>query len=277
MPEEQGTESLPAAREMGEQESGRREVREEQEEVKVAINGKQEEEIDDGNSFKEVKLEEERKKGGQERRAGLGEDPAKEAAEKREDEGWKEKREDEQNQSEEKTGTNEMQKGVTKEEEGKEEQEEKGKEVTGALNKLNAHRPNTEEEQQGQEDNLKPTASPEPQTLTVDPEPPAGQKERREETVKKGEREMRQTPSPPKVQSAVVRFQSTTHGQRFQVRSRTNELAEPGRPCSMFRSREHAQTHPPCDSNVQEDDNGSEGHEEEVKIKVSELKKRFEA
>lgn len=282
VPEEEGTESLPAACEMGEHEGGTREVREKQEEVNLAINGNKEEEIDDRNNLKEVNLEEERKKDGQDKNASSREDPVKETAEKREEEGLKEKREDEQNQTEEvvegrEIETNDMQKGVTKEEQENESQEDKGKELTGSSNKLitlNPHNPNTVEEQQVQEDNQKPPVSPGPQSLIVDPEPPAGQEKRREEAVKKEERQMRQTPSPPKVLSAVARFQSQVHSQGFQVKSRTNELAEPGRPCNMFRSRENT-----CDSNITEDDNCSEGHEEEdpSPVKVSELKKRFEA
>ncbi|XP_044045875.1 DENN domain-containing protein 1B isoform X2 [Siniperca chuatsi] len=288
VPEEEGTESLLSAHEMGEQERGKGEVTEKQEEVKVAINGNEEEETDSRNNFKEVKLEEERKKDGQEKSVSFGEDPAvKEMAEKREDDGLKEKTKDGQNRSvdvvegqKEQTekGTNEMQKGVAREEEGNQNQEEKGKEVTGSLNTLNPHHPDTVEEQQEQEDNLKPTASPGPQSIIVDPEPPAGQEKSSEEAAKKEEWEMRQSPAPPKVLSAVARFQSQAYSQGFQVKSRTKELAEPGRPCSTFRSRENAQTHPPRDSNISEENNRSEGQEENLPpIKVSELKKKFEA
>ncbi|KAM9362692.1 DENN domain-containing protein 1B [Symphorus nematophorus] len=281
VPEQERTESLLAACELGEQESGPREVREKQEEVKVAINGNHEEETDNRNNSKEVEAGEGRKIDGQEERVSLGEDTVKETAEKREDEGLNEKREDEQNQSMEivegkemEKRTNDMQEGVTREEEGRENQEDTGKEDTGSLNKLtrvNSHHPSTVEEQQGQEDNLKPTASPGPQALNVVSKPPAGQEKRSEEAVKKEEWQMGQTPSPPKVLSAVARFQT----QGFQVKSR----AEPGRPCNMFRSRENAQTHPPGDSNTSEENNSLEGCSEEdlPSIKVSELKKRFEA
>ncbi|XP_070683938.1 DENN domain-containing protein 1B isoform X2 [Pempheris klunzingeri] len=268
-PEKEGTESRLAVCETGEQEYRQREVSETQEEVKVAINGNKEE-TEDNNNFKEVKLEEERKKDGQETRDSLGEDPVKETAEKQEDEGLKEKTEDEQNQTEEvvegqETETHEMQRGVTREE-GKEKQEEEGQEVTGSLHKLiklNPHHPNTEEQQQGQKDNLKPTAPAAPQSLLSDPEPPAGQEKRKEEAVKK-------------VLSAVARFQSRSQG--YQVKPRTTELAEPGGPCDVFQSRDNAQTQLPCDSNIS-DDNCSERNEEESPspIKVSELKKRFEA
>lgn len=266
--------------EMQEQEGGRREVREKQEEVKVAINGNQEEEIDDINNPQEVEAEEERKKDGQEKTVSLVEDPVKETAEKREEE--REQLKDEGNQSvEEVEGqetdkrTNEMLKDLTREQQG-EDQEEKDKEVTDSLNKvtkLNRPHHNTAEEQQEQEDNLKPTAS---QSLIVDSEPLTHQENRHEEAAKTEEREMRKTPSPPKVLSAVARFQCQAHSPS---QTRDKELAETRRPCNIFQSREKAQTHPLCESNTSEENNCSEGHEEEdsPSIKVSELKKRFEA
>ncbi|XP_068585014.1 DENN domain-containing protein 1B isoform X2 [Cebidichthys violaceus] len=279
VPEEEGTDSRLAVCEVGEQEIREREVQEEQEEVKVAINGNQEEEIDDGNNFEEVRLEEETKKEGQEKRVRLGEDPLKEMTEELKDERLRENREDEQNQNEEvaegreiEKGTSEMQINEAREEEGKDKQEETIKEVTlNKLIKLNPHHPNPE-------DNLKPTASPGPRSLIVDSKPPAAQGKRSEEAVKKEEQEMRQTPCPPKVLPVVARFQSQ-ESRGFQVKSRTKELAEPGRLCNMLLSREKAQTQPPCDSNISEEKKHSEGHECEdlSPIKVSELKKRFEA
>lgn len=265
--------------EMGKQERGQKEHREKQEEVKVAINGNQVEEIDDRNNFKEVKLEEERKK----ERESLGEDPVKEIAEVQE-EGWKEIRENEKNQSKEvdegkDLQRNEKQKGVTGGEEEEENQEEKNQEVTTSVNKLNPQHLNTMEEQHGQEDTPNPetTASPEPQSLAADPEPPA--EERSEEAEKIMDQEVRQTPTPPKVRSAVALFQSQASSQGFQVKSRTKALAEPGRPCNTLWSREDTQTHLTCGSNTSEENNRSEVPEEENRppIKVSELKKRFEA
>ncbi|XP_034393411.1 DENN domain-containing protein 1B isoform X2 [Cyclopterus lumpus] len=280
VPEEEGTDSLLAVCEVGEQEIREKEVREEQEEVKVAINGNQEEEIDNGNNCEEVRLEEETKKEGQEKRVSLGEDPLKEMAEEREDERLREM-EDVHNPNEEvakgreiEKETREMQKKKTREEEGNDMQEEKGKEVTlNKFIKLNPLPPNPEE------DTLKPTASPGPRSLIVDrTTPPAAQRKRSEEAVTKVEQEMRQSPSPPKVLPAVARFQSLPHSRGFQMKSRTTEPAEP---CSMLRTRENAQTHPPCDSDISEERKRSEGHEEDDEdlppIKVSELKKRFEA
>ncbi|XP_076585577.1 DENN domain-containing protein 1B isoform X1 [Chaetodon auriga] len=273
VPEEEGMESLLAACEMGEQESRLREVRQKQEEVKVALNGNREEEIDDRQNFEEVTAKEERKRDNEEKRMSLGEEPVKEAV-KREDQLLKEKREDEPNQGVEVLEGQET--DATREEEGRENEEEKGKEETGSLNKLtnlNRHHASMEEELQGQEDSLKPTASPGPQSLIADPEPVAGQGETSEEAEKNEEREVRQPTSPPKVRSAVQRFQG------FQVKSRAKELAEPRRPYDKLQSRENAQTHPPCDSKTSKENSCSEGHEEEdlPSIKVSELKKRFEA
>ncbi|XP_040891544.1 DENN domain-containing protein 1B isoform X2 [Toxotes jaculatrix] len=290
VPEEEGSESLLAECEMGEQERGQREDGEKQEEVKVAINGNQGEEIDNRNNFKEVKFEEERKRD-QEKRASLGEEPVKLTSSKQEDEGLTEKREDEGKQNEEaaegreaERETDQMQQDLAREEEGKENQKEKDKEATGSLNnliKLNLHDQNTVGEQQGQEETANPetTASPGPQSLTAEPTPPAGQEKRSTEAVKEEEREIRQTPSPPKVLSALARFQSQGPSPSFQVRSRVKGLTEPGRPSNTLWSRENTQTHPPHDSKTSEENNRSEAHEGEVPppIKVSELKKRFEA
>lgn len=292
VPEEEGLESLLVACEVGEQEGGQGEAREKQEEVKLAINGNRGEEIDSRNNSKEVKLEEEKKKEYLEKRVSFAEGPVIETVEQREDEGLKEKRE---NQSkgvvgghEMEKGTNEMQRDVARVEEGKEKMEEQSKEATESLNKLiklnpQCEHPDIVEEQQGQEEtpSLKTAASPGPRHLAADLTPPACQEKRGEEVVKKEEREMRQTPSPPKVLSTVARFQPQGPSQGFQVKSRTMGLAEPERPCSKFRSRENAQTHPSRDSNIPSEANScSEAHEDEDPppvIKVSELKKRFEA
>lgn len=287
VPEEEGSESLLAACEMGEEDRGQREDGEKHKKVKVAINGNQLEEIENRNNFKEVKFEEERKRD-QEKGVILGEEPVKETSEKQE--GLNEKSKDERNQSEEvaegqeiESETNKMQKGVAREEEGKENQEEKDKDLTGSLNKLikrKPHDPNTVAEPQGQEETANPEtpASPGPQSLAADPKPTAGQEKRSEEAVKKEERGIRENPSPPKVLSAVAHFQSQASSQSSQVKSRVKGLAEPERPCNVLWSRDNTQT-PPCDSNISEENNLSEAHEEEDSppIKVSELKKRFEA
>ena len=128
------------------------------------------------------------------------------------------------------------------------------------------------EQQQGQEEtpNLKTAASAGPQCLAADLTPPADQEKRGEAAVKS-----------PKVLSAVARYKSQVPSQGFQVKSSTKGLAEPERPCSMFRSRENTQTHTSCDSNTPSEVNSCSKSDEEEDppqiIKVSELKKRFEA
>lgn len=269
VPEEEGTESLLTACEKQEKEREQRQDGEEREEVKVAINGNQEE-IDDKNNFKEVKLEEKREKD-QEKIVSLGEDPVSEMAEKEEKKGL-----EEAVGLETERGTNEMQKLVTTEE------VEESKEVGDSLNKLmklNPHHPSSVEKQQGHEETVGPetTVPPGPQSLAADLQPPAGQEKKNQEAERKEEQEVRQIRSTPKVQSAVERFQSQASSQSIQVKSRAKALSEPGRPCNVFQSRERAQTQ--CDSDVSHSNNRSEAPEEEERpaIKVSELKKRFEA
>nr|XP_046263111.1 DENN domain-containing protein 1B isoform X2 [Scatophagus argus] len=276
VPEEEGTGSPLAVCEMREQEGGLREIRDMQEEVKVKINGNQEEETDERNNFMKVKTEEDREKDGQEMRVSLTEDPVKEPMEKQEKEELKEKRAEIFEGPEMEKGTSEMLKGDTRENEGREGQEGKDKEVKGSTNKLTqltTSKDNSVEEQQGQVDNLKPTTSPGPQN----PTPPGGHENRSEAAVKKDTQEVRQTL--PKVLSAVARFQSQTYSQGVQVKSRAKELAETESPCTMFQSREKTQAHPPCESNISEENSHLERHGEEdlPSIKVSELKKRFEA
>ncbi|KAJ4921747.1 hypothetical protein JOQ06_016457 [Pogonophryne albipinna] len=267
--EEDRTESPLAVCDIGQQKGGR------QEEVKVAINGNKEE-IDGGGNFKEVKLEEETKEVGQEKRVSLGEEQLIGIGDNCEDEGLKEERESEQRQSDEvaegqelEEVTNEMQKGETKGEEGKEQEKDD-------LNKLNRHHPNAAEEQQELEDNLEPTSG--LQSLIVDPKPPEGPVKSREEAVEKQEQDTKQTPSSPEVMSAETRVQSQAQSHGFQVKARIQERSEPERPCKTVWSRENTQTHPPCDSNISEKKNASKnGEDEPPLIKVSELKKRFEA
>ncbi|XP_033961559.1 DENN domain-containing protein 1B isoform X4 [Pseudochaenichthys georgianus] len=263
VPEEDRTESPLAVCDIGQQKGGQ------QEEVKVAINGNKEEEIDGGGNFKEVKLEEETKEVGQEKRVSLGEEQLIGIGDNREDEGLNEERESEQRQRDEvaegqelEEVTNEMQKGEAKGEEGKEQEKDD-------LNKLNRHHPNAAEEQQELGDNLEPTSG--LQSLIVDPEPPEGPVRSREEAGEKQEQDTKQTPSSPEVVSAETRVQS-------QVKTRIQERSEPERPCNTVWSRETTQTHPPCDSNISEKKNASKTGEDKLPlIKVSELKKRFEA
>lgn len=269
---------------MRESKSGQREDRTKQEEVQVALNGNQEE--GDRNKFQEVKLAEDRKTDDQEKRASFGEVPVNEMVKKQEDEGLKIKREDDKNQSEDlsegpesERGTNDngVQPSVTTEDKNKT-QEEKSKEVGGSLQELikqNPHHPNSVEEQQGQEEmvNAGTTVPPGPQSFAADPKPPDSQ----EEATTKEQHEEKQTRVPPKVMSAVARFQSQGSSQVFQVKPRIMPPSESGRPGNVLRSRENAQT--PRDSDPSDTSRSDSTEEEEDRplIKVSELKKRFEA
>ncbi|XP_030589906.1 DENN domain-containing protein 1B isoform X2 [Archocentrus centrarchus] len=285
VPEEEGLNNLQSENETNEQKIGLREDWEKQEEVTRTINGNQAEETDGQNNFKEVKLEENIKKEDQEKSVRLGEDRVTEMSAKR-DEGLKEKTEDEQNQTEEETAESEVERETHEipktSEAGKETQLEKSEEVIGSLSKLlnpNPHHPNSVEEQQEQGKMAIPdtVASgpgiPEP----ADPNPTTGQDKKIDIEARKEEQDVKKTPSPPKVLSAVARFQSQAPSQGFQVKSRVKAFAESGRPCNVFRSRENA--HMPCNSDTSETNNRTEAPEEEDQppVKVSELKKRFEA
>ncbi|XP_019939279.2 DENN domain-containing protein 1B isoform X2 [Paralichthys olivaceus] len=285
VPEHEEPESLQARCESDENERGLREYGEKQEEVKEVLNGNQGGEKENTNTFKEEEFEEQRKKGGEEMRESLGEEPVKD---KREDEGINEKIEDERNKSNEVTEghreTDKIQKGVATEERH-ENQDNQEKEVTRSLNKLiklNPHDRNMVKEQQGQQESANPesTASPGPQSLVADHQPPAGQEKKCEEAVMKTEQELRQTPSTPKVQSAVERYHCHTSSQSFQVRSRIMGSSEPGRPGNVLWSKENTQTHHVLPRHLDTSENNCpEVHEEKKAppIKVSELKKKFEA
>ncbi|XP_072240553.1 DENN domain-containing protein 1B isoform X1 [Leuresthes tenuis] len=274
---EEQTHSLHVACEMGEQKLGQWEDREKQNETNVAINGEQEEEeMGDRCNFKEVKLEEERKKEHQEKSVSLGEDPLNDMAEGREDEGLKEKTNHELSQDEEVAAgqeiqtTKEMQESVTREE-VIETQEEKSKEVKEYLNickKLDPCHSNSVLEKRDQGEI---TVIPEPESRASDPKPQAGQEKEGEIAAKKDEQHVKQISSPPRVLSAVVRFQSQPSIQGFQVKSATKALAEP-----VFQSRENTQTHSPRDSETHKSPEAPD-EKDGPPVKVSELKKRFEA
>lgn len=280
--EEEGSESLLETCEMANKERGQQEDSEKQEEVKVAINGNQREDTDNINNFKEVNFDEARERD-QEKKVSLGEELVKETLEKREDDRSKEKREDERSQSAEQAEGQETERETHKmqrsrEDDGKESQEEKDKELSASFDNLDPHDPSTMEEQQGQEEIASPETpgSPGPHGLAVDPKPQVSQEKKSQEVVKNEEQETRQTPPPPKIQSAIARFQSQASSPSLQMKSGIKSLAEPGRPCNLLWNRENTQHHP----NKSEENNSSEAHEEEGPppiIKVSELKKRFEA
>ncbi|XP_006790826.1 DENN domain-containing protein 1B [Neolamprologus brichardi] len=287
VPEEEGLENMNMQSENKTEEpkNGQRQDREKQEEVTGAINGNQAEETDDQNKFKEVKLEENIEKQDPGEGVSLWEDPVNEICAKS-DEGLKENKENEQNQTEEVIAEPEMERETHESpkarEEEKESQLEKNEEVRGSLSKLinpNPKHPNSVEEEQNQGKEAVPdtTVSPGPQIPAVDPNPTSVQEKKIEVAAGKLEQEVKQTPSPPKVLSAAARFQSQGSTQSFQVKSRVKAFTEPGKPCTVFRNRENAQM--PCDSNTSETNNRTEEAEEEERppVKVSELKKRFEA
>lgn len=203
-----------------EEEAG--EVRENQAEVKVEINGGKGEEIEDRNNSKELKLEE----------------------------GLKEKSEDEGNQSRNVLEGHASEESMTAAEEGNRNLEERTKDMTDYSNKPIESNP--------QDD---------PHPNTVEEKQEVGQG-------------VRVTPSLPKVLSAVKCFQSQMSSQGFHVQSRTKGLSEWETPRVITQSTENVQSHSSCDSNTQPEANSrSKAHEEgdPPPVKVSELKKRFEA
>ncbi|KAL3996126.1 ribosomal RNA-processing protein 9 [Sarotherodon galilaeus] len=286
VPEEEGLENMNMQSENKTEEPkiGHRQDGKKQEEVTGAINGNQAEETDDQNKFKEVKLEENIEKQDQGEGVSLGEDLVNEISAKS-NEGLKENKEDEQNKTEvnaEPEMERETHESPKPREEEKESQLEKNEEVRGSLSKLinpNPQHPNSveEEENQGKEAVPDTTVPPGPQIPAVDPNPTSVQEKKIEIEARKLEQEVKQTPSPPKVLSAAARFQSQGSTQNFQVKSKVKAFTEPGKPCTVFRNRENAQM--PCDSNTSETNNRTEEAEEEERppVKVSELKKRFEA
>ncbi|XP_037327386.2 DENN domain-containing protein 1B isoform X2 [Pungitius pungitius] len=260
-PEQEGTDSLLV---VCDQEFRDREFGEE--EVKVAINGNQEEEIDNRKNVEEVSLDKETKEEGIGKGVSVGEDPGTEMAEEREDKRLRGNKKDEQNPKEEVAEGQEMKESeIQKEEEGKDKQEEIKYDTLDKLIIPNPHQTNA------MEDNLNPTSPSGLRQLLEDPESPAAQENSSEEAVK--EQETRRSPSTPKVLPAAARFQLQAHGRGFQVKSRTEELSEPGRPRNKLQSKDTAQTS--CDSNAPE---AAINEDEDLPlIKVSELKKRFEA
>lgn len=256
LPEEEGADNLPVACEMME---GQTEDREKQKETNAAINRKQvEEETHNRNDFQEVTLEEEK------RQKDPGEDGVNGTTEAKENEGFKEKKKDdngwseEEEEEEQERGINKLQESVTKEE-GNVMNEKKSngpKELLDICIKLNSMGEQTE-------------VPPETQIHAEDHKPADSQEKTRGIPPKNENQVVQPTFTPPKVTSAAERFRSQASTQGFQIRSAPKVSAE-----SVFRCREKTQTHPPGDS----DKNTETPEEEELPLlKVSELKKRFEA
>lgn len=242
-----------------EEEVGPKEVVEKQEETKIT--NQEEEGLDDRNNVKEVEAE---KEVGQddihEDGVSLGEEPVEDPAVLRGEREEELKDDDEErDEDKEREGTD---KGTDEGEEQQEEDQEKSKEeASDSLNKATKL-----EETPGPEGNLQPAAS---LSAIRGAEPLA---DNQDEAVKTEGKDATKTSSPPKVLSAVARFQSQAHSQGLPLKTRAKELAG----SNVFWSREKAQL---SDSNKADSDVRSEERDEEVLpvIKVSELKKRFEA
>ncbi|XP_043970382.1 DENN domain-containing protein 1B isoform X1 [Gambusia affinis] len=272
LPEEEGAECLRVASEVTEHEAKQREVREKRRETDGEINEKQE--TTNSDNFEEVKMEEEQSKGDHENIASFGENP-QEMTEGKEDERIKDERKDEGIQSEEAAvlqeeegKTNNMQENETKEE-MTETQKDTNNDSTETLNLkcVNREDPLLNSVEKPQRD---ATVPPEPDDVTAESKPPPSEEKESDETPKKEEQGPRVTSPPPKVLSAVARFQCQSYSQQgFQFKSIPKNSAEPA-----LRCREKVQT--PCDLDTNKNAEASE-EEDRPPVKVSELKKRFEA
>lgn len=260
--QEEGAECLVVVNDVAEHEVRQREVGEKQKETNGDINGKQEINI---NNFKEVKTEEEESKGDPANTERFEESDVKEMTEGTEDKITKDTRKDDEIQSvegESKT-INETK------EEMKETQECTNNDSQEKLNikYINKDDPllNSVEEQHSE-----PPVTPGLDDVTADPKLPVSHEKERDKTPKTEEQGVRLTSPPPKVLSAVARFHGQPYSQQsFQLRSISKNSADP-----VFQCREKVQTLCDLDTNK-----NSEGAEEEDRppVKVSELKKRFEA
>ncbi|XP_047220750.1 DENN domain-containing protein 1C isoform X1 [Girardinichthys multiradiatus] len=265
--EEEGAECLLVASDVAEHEVREKENREIEKEKIGEVNGKQE--INYTNKCMEVKVEEERSIEDPENMACFEKSSVKEMTEGTEDERIKNTRKDDEIQSGEALVQEEGKKRCdTQENETEEEiietQNEKNNDSKETLKCINRDDPifNSVKEQQGEA-----TVTPGP--VTADPKPPLSQEKKSENTPIK-EQGVCLTSPPPKVLSALARFQGQPYSQQgFQLRSISKNSAE-----AAFRSREKLQT--PCDSDTNQSSEAPE-EEDHPPVKVSELKKRFEA
>lgn len=217
-----------------------------QEDVKEAIDGNQEEEeLEESNNCEDVGREEEEKKASDE--TGVS---SEEGGNKTEVEELKENDKEKENQIIEEDRSCEVMKELQQPQQRGDQEEKERAEVSPP------HQ-NTAQEQQEQDTSLKPADL---QSFTDEPPQKVSDEE-----------EKRPTLPAPKVLSAAAHFQSQAHSWGFQVNSRAKELAE-NRTSVLLWSREEVQT----PTNKLKEKNSEE--EEELRlIKVSELKKRFEA
>lgn len=307
VPREEESESPPVACELGGQESEQSELGEErekgvkQEETEAGMSINQEINNERTNN-KEAKLEEEEKKEKQEEKAHSGEKSEEEKVENRENKGSQGNKEDKRDRDEEVQERGEIERGrqepvreqgdLVREARGEESQEdEKDNDLPRDRllrldNQSDCHPNSVEvmEEHEGQDGRVNPTttASPGAHCLTAAPQckPPMAQEERDEVGGGAEEREVGQTSCPPKVQSAATRFRSEASGQGLYMKFQTRSVSETGRSSNMPQSWNNLQSCPIKNSNITLDaGDQSDPTEEEATppIKVSELKKRFEA
>ncbi|CAN9509988.1 unnamed protein product [Ophioblennius macclurei] len=244
VPEERGTDADPeAVGEVDEPDGGQRKGGVKWEEV----NGSREDEADQTDNFDKVNLGAQREATVQQRKNSVEEDSSN---------GLMEKREDERRETERKA--TEMQKLEAAADDGAETHEKMK---------------NQEEERGSLRDPFPATSVEEHlETKTTTPREPPSPGEKSEDE----ERESRQTtpPPPPKVQSAKARFQTQAPSQGVPINSRIKALAEPRRP---ERDAESEQSKPPCSPETKSRSEASADQDGRPPVKVSELKKRFEA
>ncbi|KAM9857604.1 DENN domain-containing protein 1B [Aulostomus maculatus] len=258
-PDGEGTESLLAA---CNPEGGPREVGEKQDQLKVPVNGKTEDPESSGEGLEEK-------------------------AEQQEDNRLREIRNDELNQRNSTAEGNHGEKIKTLQDLAgmrEENMQVEGIETVESstklekVNPLNDNHPSTVEKEQVQEETStlnSASGSFRDQILAAASKPPPGHENTPEE-VKRDEKDV--TLSPPNVRFTVACFQAQMSNQSSQVKSRTSNSVEPERPHDTFHSGVNAQIS--CDLNIQSEAKScSEVQEEEDPpiVKVSELKKRFEA
>lgn len=218
-----------------------------QEDVKEAIDGNQEEEeLEESNNCEDEGKEEEEKKASDEIGVSSEEDGNKTEVEE-----LKENDKEKENQIIEEDRSCEVMKELQQPQQRGDQEEKERTEVSPP------HQ-NTAQEQQEQDTRLKPADL---QSRVTD-EPPQKMSD---------EAEKRPTLPVPKVMSAAAHVQSHAHSRGVQVNSRTKEPAE-NRTSVLLWSREEVQT--PANKSKEKN---SEEEEELPLIKVSELKKRFEA
>ncbi|XP_038127740.1 DENN domain-containing protein 1B isoform X2 [Cyprinodon tularosa] len=270
--EEEGAECPLVATDVDEHEARQKEDRGKEKEANGELNGKQE--INDINNFEEIKVEEEESKEKQENMARVDESSGEEITEGLQDERIEDSRKDDEIQSklvalvqEEEGGKKDVQENETKEE-AKEIQEGKNivsKETNSKC--INRNDPLSHSVEELQNEAVVP---PSPSNNAANPKHSASHEENIDKTPKK-EDGMRLTSPPPKVHSAVARFQAQQCSQQgFQRRTISKNSVE-----VPLRCREKVQTL--YDVNTNKNIEAPEEEEERPLVKVSELKKRFEA